>query len=82
MFHTSKRGFKAQFNMKVLLEMGLMLIVYAQIYPTLVENQIETAINNTTDPIVIALLSMLPFLIVAMILIGVWSFNSVRSRRR
>jgi len=82
MFNTTKRGFKAQFNMKVLLEMALMLIVYAQIYPTLVEDQIETAIASTTDPIVIALLSLLPFLIVAMILIGVWSFNTVRGRVR
>jgi len=82
MFNTTKRGFKAQFNMKVLLEMALMLIVYAQIYPTLVEDQIETSIASTTDPIVIALLSLLPFLIVAMILIGVWSFNTVRGRVR
>ena len=82
MFVTSKRGFKAQFNMKTMLEIVLMLIVYAQIYPTLVEPYIETAIANADDPIVAALLSFLPFLIVAMILIGVFSYSAIRSRRR
>jgi len=80
MFATSKRGFKAQSNMKTLLEIALMLIVYAQIYPELVEPNIETAISNA-DPIVAALLSLLPFLIVAMIIIGVFSFNAIRGRR-
>ncbi len=82
MFVTSKRGFKAQFNMKTMLEIVLMLIVYAQIYPTLVEPYIESAIENADDPIVAALLSFLPFLIVAMILIGVFGYNAIRGRRR
>lgn len=82
MFVISKRGFKAQFTMKTMLEIVLMLIVYAQIYPTLVEPYIEQAIANTEDSIVAALLSILPFLIVAMILIGVFSYSTIRGRRR
>ena len=82
MFAISKRGFKAQFNMKTMLEIALMLIVYAQIYPTLVEPYIESAIANSNDSIVSALLSILPFLIVAMILIGLFSYNTISGRRR
>ena len=82
MFVTSKRGFKAQFNMKTMLEIVLTIIVFARIYPTLVEPNIELAIANAEDPIVAALLSLLPFLIVAMILIGIFSYNTIRGRRR
>jgi len=76
----SKRGFKAQFNMKTMLEICLVLLVYAQIYPTLVEPNIESAISNG-DPIVSALLSFIPFLIAAMIIIGIFCYNTISGRR-
>ncbi len=81
MFVISKRGFKAQFTMKTLLEIALLLIVYSQIYPTLIEPYLNTAIADS-DPITSALLSLLPFVIACVIIIGVFSFNEIYSRRR
>ena len=79
MFATTKKRFKAQFTIKVLLEIVLLLIIYSQIYPTLIEPYLQTQINNS-DGITAALLSLLPFVIAAMILIGVISYNAMRRR--
>lgn len=81
MFATSKNYFKAQFTLKVLLEIGLVLIVYSQIYPTLIEPYLLTQINNS-DPVTAALLNLIPFLIAAMIIIGIVSFNVAYGQRR
>jgi len=81
MFDTSKRGFKAQFNAKTLLEIALLLIIYSQIYPTLIEPYLQTSIDNS-DPITAALLSLLPFVIAAVIIIGVFSYNAIYGGRR
>lgn len=80
MFAISKPVFKAQFTMKVLLEVVLLLIVYSQIYPTLIEPYLQNSIDNT-DPISGSLLSLLPFVIAAIIIIGVISFNIIGGRR-
>ena len=80
MFAISKPVFKAQFTMRVLLEVGLLLIVYSQIYPTLIEPYLQSAIDNT-DPISASLLSLLPFVIAAIIVIGVISFNIIGGRK-
>lgn len=74
MFATSKTGFCAQSTMKVLLEIVLLLIVYSQLYPVLIEPYLETQIS-TSDPITAALLSIIPFVIAAMIIIGILSWN-------
>ena len=80
MLSSSKPMFKAQFTMRTLLEIGLMLIVYSQIYPTLIEPPLESIIGSS-DPVSSALLSLLPFVIAAMIIIGVLSFNIMGGRR-
>ena len=80
MFKELRHGMlKAQFTMRTLLEIGLMLIVYAQIYPFLIEEPLADIIS-TSDPVTAALLSLLPFLIAAIIIIGVISYNSLRNR--
>jgi len=81
MFVTSKRGFKAQFTMKTLLEIALLLVVYSQPYPNLIEPYLNTIIGDS-DEITSAILSILPFVIACMIIIGVFSFNTIVSRRR
>lgn len=81
MFAISKPVFKAQFTVKILLEVGLMLIIYSQIYPTLIEPPLESIIDSS-DPASAALLSLLPFVIAAVIVIGVVSFNLIGGRRR
>jgi len=81
MFVTSKRGFKAQATMQILLEIALLLIVYSQIYPTLIEPYLNTIIGDS-DEITSAILSLLPFVIACVIIIGVFSINVVASRRR
>lgn len=80
MLSISKQTFKAQFTMKTLLEVGLVLIVYSQIYPTLIEPPLQSLISGS-DPISAALLSLLPFVIAAMILIGIVSFSTLSGRR-
>jgi len=80
MFVTSKRYFKAQFTMKTLLEVGLILIVYAQIYPSLIESPLDDIIASSDD-VTAALLSLLPFVIAVIIILGVISFNMIGSRR-
>lgn len=86
MFATSKRSFKAQFSMKVLLEVILLLIVYSQLYPALIEPYLQEFITPTgssySDPISAAILSLLPFIIAAVIVIGVVGFNMIGGRRR
>lgn len=86
MFAISKPVFKAQFTMKVLLEVGLILIVYSQIYPTLIEAPLQEFIlpggDAYSDPTSAAILSILPFVIAAMIVIGIISFNVIGGRRR
>jgi cytochrome bd-type quinol oxidase subunit 2 len=74
-------GLKAQFTMRTLLEVGLMLIVYSQIYPFLIEAPLQTLIANS-DPVTAALLSLLPFVIIAVIIIGVLGYNSIGGRQR
>lgn len=84
MFVTSERGFKAQFTLKTLLEVALLIIVYSQIYPTLIEpylNESSTLMKNS-DPMTQTLLSLLPFIIIAVIVIGVIGYNSISGRRR
>lgn len=81
MFVTSKRGFKAQFTMKTLLEIALLLVVYSQIYPTLIEPYLNTMIADS-DEVTSAILSLLPFVVACVIIIGVFSFNTIYSRRR
>jgi len=81
MFALSKPVFKAQFTMKVMLEVVLILVVYSQIYPTLIEPYLETAIE-ANDPVSGALLSLIPFVIAAIIVIGIISFNIIGGRRR
>ena len=81
MFATSKPSFKAQFTMKVLLEVMLLLVVYSQLYPALIEPYLEIQIANS-DSITAAILSLLPFIIAIVIVIGVISFNAIRSGRR
>ena len=71
---------RAQSTMKILLEVGLLLIVYSQIYPTLIESPLQSIITNS-DAVTAALLSLLPFVIAAVIIIGVISFNMIGSRR-
>lgn len=73
-------GFKAQFTMKVLLEIALMLFVYAQIYPTLIEPAINTSILNS-DAATGTLLSLIPFAIAAIIIIGIVGGNMITGRR-
>lgn len=83
MFVTSKRRFKAQFNMKTLLEILLVLVVYSQLYPYFLGNE-DSVLNELiadSDPITAALLSLLPFVIVAMIIIGVFTYNAMSRRR-
>lgn len=80
MFAISKPYFKAQFSMRTLLEVGLLLIVYAQIYPTLIEPPLNTMISNS-DGVTAALLSLLPFVIACVIILGVISYNAIGSRR-
>ena len=86
MFALSKPVFKAQFTMKVLLEVRLILIVYSQIYPTLIEEPLRDFIlpggDAYSDPISASILSLLPFVIAAMIVIGVISFNVIGGRRK
>ena len=73
-------GFKAQFNMKTLLEIALMLFVYAQIYPTLIEPAINSSIASS-DPATGTLLSLIPFVIAAMIIIGIFGGNMITGSR-
>ena len=77
--------FKAQFTMKVLLEVILLLIVYSQVYPALIEPYLQNFTNPTgssySDPISAAILSLLPFIIAAVIVIGVVGFNMIGRRR-
>lgn len=80
MFAISKPFFKAQFTVKVLLEVGLLLIIYAQIYPTLIEPPLQTMIS-TSDATTAALLSILPFIIALVIILGVVGFNILGGRR-
>lgn len=80
MFAISKPTFKAQFTMRTLLEVGLVLIVYSQIYPTLIEAPLQTLIG-TSDSVTAAILSLLPFVIAIVIVLGVVSFNMMGSRR-
>jgi len=87
MFVTSKRGFKAQFTMKVLLEIFLLLVVYSTLYPAFMGNEdswLNTLIIDfqESDPITASLLRLLPFVIAAVIIIGVLSFNMIYSRRK
>jgi cytochrome bd-type quinol oxidase subunit 2 len=77
MFATTKNYFKAQFTVKVLLEVALFLIIYSQIYPTLIEPYLETQINNS-DPTTAVLLTIIPFVIACMIIIGIFSYNLKR----
>jgi len=77
---TKDAGFKAQFNMKILLEVALMLFVYAQIYPTLIEPAINSSIN-ASDPATGTLLSLIPFAIVAVIIIGIIGGNMITGRQ-
>ncbi len=81
MFAISKPRFKAQFTMKVLLEVVLLIIVYSQLYPTLIEPYLETQIN-ASDPVTAAFLSLLPFVIAAVIVIGVIGYNTIGGTRR
>ena len=81
MFAISKPYLKAQFSMKVLLEVALLLIVYAQIYPTLIEPYLNDIIA-TSDDITGAILSLLPFVIAIIIILGVIGFNALGGRRR
>lgn len=85
MFDISKPLFRGQFTMKVLLEVGLILIVYSQIYPTLIEPPLREFIDPSgsaySDPTSAAILSLLPFVIAAMIIIGVISYNVIGGRR-
>lgn len=80
MFKENHRGFKAQFDIRTLLEIALSLIVYSQIYPTLIEPPLNTMITDS-DPATGALLSIIPFLIAAMICIGIIAGNIIRGRR-
>jgi len=66
--------------MRTLLEIALMLIVYSQIYPTLIEAPLQSLIA-TSDSITAAILSLLPFAIAIVIVLGVLSFNMVGGRR-
>ena len=75
-----QNSFKAQFTMKVLLEVALMLIVYAQIYPTLIEPPINDMIADS-DPSTGTLLSLIPFAIAATIIIGIITGNMITGRR-
>lgn len=77
MFATSKNYFKAQFTVKVLLEITLFIVIYSQIYPTLIEPYLETLIDNS-DPTTAVLLTIIPFVIACMIIIGIFSFNLKR----
>lgn len=82
MFATSKPMFRAQFTIRVLLEVGLMLIVYSQIYPVLIAPYIEDIIcDPTTDSVVAALLSLLPFIMALIIILSVLGFNIMGGRR-
>ena len=81
MFAISKPVFKANFTVKTLLEVSLFLIIYSEIYPTLIEPYLETQINNS-DPATATLLSLLPFVIAAVIIIIVISWNVIGGRRR
>jgi cytochrome bd-type quinol oxidase subunit 2 len=74
------KSFQGQFTMKVLLEVALMLFVYSQVYPTLVEPAISTMIGNS-DSATGTLLSLIPFAIAAMIIIGVIGGNMITGRR-
>jgi hypothetical protein len=80
-FAISKPTFKAQFTMKTLLEVGLTLIVYSQIYPTLIEPPLQSIITSS-DAVSSAILSLLPFVIAAMICLGVIGFNAIGGQRR
>ena len=81
MFSTKKDdSFKAQFTMKVLLEVALMLFVYSQIYPTLIEPSIATMIGSS-DSSTGTLLSLIPFAIAAIIILGVIGGNMITGRR-
>ena len=77
---TKQTSFHAQFTMKTLLEIALMLFVYAQIYPTLIEPAINSSISSS-DPATGTLLSLIPFVIAAMIIIGVIGGNMITGRR-
>jgi cytochrome bd-type quinol oxidase subunit 2 len=66
--------------MKVLLEVALMLFVYSQIYPTLIEPSISAAIADS-DSATGTLLSLVPFAIAAMIIIGIIGGNMITGRR-
>lgn len=81
MFVISKRGFKAQTTMSVLLEIMLLLVVYSQLYPTLIEPYLNSLIADS-DAITAAILSLLPFVIAIVIIIGTFSINALASRRR
>ena len=78
MFATSKNYFKAQFTVKVLLEVALFILIYAQIYPTLIEPYLASLISSS-DATTSVLLTLIPFVIASMIIIGIISFN-VRRR--
>ena len=81
MFSRMKQtGFHAQFTMKTLLEIALMLFVYAQIYPTLIEPSINSSIHSS-DPATGTLLSLIPFVIAAMIIIGIIAGSMITGRR-
>ena len=84
MFVTSKRGFKAQFTLKTLLEVMLLIVVYSQLYPHLIEPYLNESseLMQNSDPMTQALLSLLPFIIIAVIVIGVIGYNSLSGRRR
>jgi len=73
-------GFKAQFDMKTLLEVALMLFVYAQIYPTLIEPAINSTMSSS-DPATGTLLSLIPFVIAAIIIIGIIGGKMITGRR-
>lgn len=81
MFATSKNMFKAELTAKLLLEIVVILIIYSQIYPNLIEPYLQTQIDNS-DPVTAALLNLIPFLIAAMIIIGIISYHTLGQRRR
>jgi len=77
MFSTNhKRYFPARITMKTLLEMALVLIVYSQLYPGIIEPTINSLIA-TSDSITGALISLIPFVIAAMILIGIFVGDAI-----
>lgn len=76
----TNQSFKGQFTMKVLLEVALMLFVYSQIYPTLIEPAISSAILDS-DSATGTLLSLIPFAIAAIIIIGIIGGNMITGRR-